>query len=193
LGSEKPRKRKIWRILKIFKELKTNNAITESPLRVIGENGEQLGVMPLAGALRASDEAGLDLVLVSGTSNPAVARIIDYGKYRYEIIRKEKEQKRIQASTKTKEVQLSLGIQENEIAFKMKAARRFIDDGDKVKVCINRIRGRQTQNADKGVAILNDFAAKMADIADIDQALTRGGVPGRNINLMLTLAPKKKK
>ena len=92
-----------------------------------------------------------------------------------------------------KEVQLSIGIQENEIAFKLNKAREFIIDGDKVKVCINRLRGRKTQLADKGVAVVSQFAERMLDIADIEAPVAKSGVPGRNINIMTMLAPKKKK
>ena len=101
--------------------------------------------------------------------------------------------KKAQKIIKVKEVQLSLAIQGNEVAFKQKHARGFIADGNKVKVCINRIRGRATNNADKGVAIIQKFAADMADVADIDQQITKSGIPGKNINITLVLAPKKKK
>ena len=177
----------------MFKELQINTRINAQELRVIAKDGEKLGVMSLAQALRLADEADLDLVLVSPTARPPVAKIMDYGKYKFDTIRKEKEARKAQNIVKLKEVQLSLGIQENEIAFKMAHARRFIDDGNKVKVCINRIRGRQTNNADKGVAILEKFAADMSDIADIDQPATKGGIPGKNINIVMILSPTKQK
>ena len=176
----------------MFKELLINNQIRDHELRVIDAEGEMLGVMSLASALRASDDADMDLVLISPQAKPAVAKIMDYGKYKFETIRKEKEAKKIQKIVKVKEVQLSLNIQENEIKFKMARARDFIGDGNKVKVCINRIRGRATQNADKGVEILKKFATDMSDIADIDQAVTKGGAE-RNINIVMVLAPKKTK
>ena len=151
-----------------------------------------LGVMSTSQALRLSDDAELDLVLISPQAKPPVAKIMDYGKYKYETTRKEKEARKAQNIVKVKEVQLSLNIQENEIAFKMKHAVDFINKGNKVKVCINRIRGRATNNADKGVAVLQKFANDMAEIADIDQPITKGGIPGRNINIVMVLAPKKK-
>ena len=176
----------------MFKDLQINNRITAQELRVIDANGEMLGVMGLAQALRLSDEADLDLVLISPTSKPPVAKIMDYGKYKFEASRKEKDARKVQKAFKIKEVQLSLAIQENEVAFKMAHARKFIADGNKVKVCINRIRGRATNNADKGVALLQKFAEDMPDIADIDQAVQKGGIPGKNVNIIMVLAPKKK-
>jgi len=175
----------------LFKDLPINTRITAPEIRVIGNDGEMLGVMTTAQALRLSDDADLDLVLISPQAKPPVAKIMDYGKYKFEATRKEKETRK-QNVVKIKEVQLSLNIQENEIAFKMKHAIEFINKGNKVKVCINRIRGRATQNADKGVEILKKFAADMAEIADIDQAITKGGIPGRNVNIVMVLAPKKK-
>jgi len=151
-----------------------------------------LGVMSLSQALRLADEEQLDLVLISPMANPPVAKIIDYGKFKFETQKKEKDQKKAQKIVKIKEVQLSLGIQENEIAFKREHARRFITDGDKVKVCINRIRGRATANADKGVATIQKFYESLADIADIDQPVTKGGVPGRNVNIVMVIGPKRK-
>jgi len=176
----------------LFKELLMNHQIRDSELRVIGKDGQLLGIMSTAQAMRLSDEAEMDLVLISPQAKPAVAKIMDYGKYKFEAIRKEKEAKKSQQVAKVKEVQLSLAIQENEVAFKMKRAREFITDGNKVKVCINRIRGRATQNADKGIEIIKKFAEAMSDIAEIDQAINKSGEAGRNINIVMVLAPKKK-
>lgn len=149
--------------------------------------------MSYSQAMRLADEKELDLVLISPTANPPVARITDYGKFKFDAIRREKEQKKASKQAKIKEIQLSLNIQENEVAFKMKAARGFIEDGNKVKVAINRIRGRATMNIDKGIATLTKVAADFADIADLETPPTKGGVPGRNMNIIMILAPKKKK
>jgi len=173
--------------------LQINNQIKASELRVISEDNEQLGVMSYSQAMRLADEKELDLVLISPTANPPVARITDYGKFKFDAIRREKEQKKASKQAKIKEIQLSLNIQENEVAFKMKAARGFIEDGNKVKVAINRIRGRATMNIDKGIATLTKVAADFADIADLETPPTKGGVPGRNMNIIMILAPKKKK
>ena len=177
----------------IFKELTINHEITDRELRVISADGEQLGIMTLDRALRLSDEQELDLVLISPAARPPVAKITDYGKYRYETLRKEKEARKVQAqkTIKVKEVQLSLGIQENEVAFKCDHARRFITDGNKVKVCINRIRGRQTANADKGIAIINNFAERLTDVAEVEQPAAKSGIPGKNINIVMIVAPRK--
>lgn len=170
-----------------------NNQIRDNELRVIGSEGQMLGVMGLSQALRLADEAELDLVLISPQAKPPVAKITDYGKFKFETLKKEKDAKKAQKIIKLKEVQLSLGIQENEITFKREHARRFLEEGNKVKVCINRIRGRATAYADKGVATVQSFYEKLADIAEIDQAVTKSGVPGRNINIVMVIAPKKKK
>jgi len=149
--------------------------------------------MSLSQALRMSDEAGLDLVLISPNANPPVAKIIDYGKYKFDTLRKEKEQKKASKQNKLKEVQLSLNIQENEVAFKMAAAKRFVEQGYKVKVAINKIRGRQTMNADKGVALLVKFAEDISDVAEVENPPTKGGVPGRNMSIVMVIGPKKLK
>jgi translation initiation factor IF-3 len=163
-------------------------------LRVIGEDGAAFGVITLSQALKLADEKEMDLVLINEVSNPPVAKIVDYSKYRYEAIKKEKEQKQEQRKNmiKIKEVQLSLAIQENEIAFKLNSARKFILDGDKVKVCINRIKGRKVQLADKGIAVVQQFADRMNDIADIETPVAKSGMAGKGINIITILTPKKK-
>jgi translation initiation factor IF-3 len=178
----------------IFKGCKINSGIEVSELRVVGTDNEMLGVMTLSQALKIAGEADLDLVLINEAAEPPVAKIIDYSKFRYEQIKKEKEQKQEQRknAVKIKEIQLSIGIQENEIAFKLNSARRFIENGDKVKVCINRIRGRKTQLADKGVAVVQQFADRMADIADMETKVAKTGIEGKNINIIVILTPKKK-
>jgi translation initiation factor IF-3 len=179
----------------IFKELKINNEITAGELRLIDDKGVGLGVVSLAQGLKLADEKEMDLVMINESSNPPVVKIVDYSKYRYEAIKKEKEQKQEQRKNmiKLKEVQLSLAIQENEIAFKLNSARKFIMDGDKVKVCINRIKGRKVQLADKGVSVVGAFAERMADIADIETPVTKSGMAGKGINIITILTPKKKK
>jgi len=175
-----------------FKEHLINNQIRAQELRVIGAGGEQLGVMGLSQALKAADDAGLDLVLINAEGKPPVAKIIDYGKHKFETLRRERENKKqSRAQNKLKEVQLGLNTQENEIAFKMKNARGFLEGGSKVKIAITKIRGRQSMNADKGVATLLKIAEDHADVADIDQQPTKGGTPGRNMNITMILAPKK--
>jgi len=175
-----------------FKEQLINGQIRASELRVIGADGSQLGVMGLSQALKTADEAGLDLVLINADSKPPVAKIIDYGKHKFETLRREKENKRqSRAQNKLKEIQLGLNTQDNEIAFKMKNAKQFLLDGNKVKIAITKIRGRQSMNADKGVATLLKIAEDHAEVADIDQQPTKGGTPGRNMNITMILAPKK--
>ena len=175
-----------------FKEHQINNQIRASELRVIGADGEQLGVIGFSQAMKLAEDAGLDLVLMSADAKPPVAKIIDYGKHKFDTLRREKENKRVsRAQNKLKEVQLGLNTQENEIAFKMKNAKSFLENGFKVKVAITKIRGRQSMNADKGVATLLKIAEDHADVADMDQPPTKGGNPGRNMNITMILAPKK--
>ena len=175
-----------------FKEQLINGQIRAENLRVIGSNGEQLGIMGLSQALKAADDLGLDLVLINAEAKPPVAKIIDYGKHKFETLRREKENRRqSKAQNRLKEVQLGLNTQDNEIAFKMKNARGFLEDGCKVKIAITKIRGRQSMNAEKGVTTLLRIAEEHADIADIDQQPTKGGTPGRNMNITMILAPKK--
>jgi translation initiation factor IF-3 len=153
-----------------------------------------VGIMTLAAALRRADEDGLDLVLINEASQPPIAKITDYAKFRYEAIKKEKEQKKEQRNNivHLKEIQLSIAIQENEIEFKMKKAREFINDGDKVKVCINRLKGRKMQLADKGVAVINAFAEKMADIAEMEMPVKKLGGGAGGVNIMTILKGKNK-
>ncbi|MCL2621706.1 MAG: translation initiation factor IF-3, partial [Firmicutes bacterium] len=121
----------------------------------MGQSGEPLGVMNITQAQKIADEEELDLVLIAPTANPPVVKICDYAKFRFESIKKEKDLKKTQKVVKLKEVQLSIGIQENEIAFKLKNARKFIEEGNKVKVCM-RIKGRQKTFADRGIVAMNN-------------------------------------
>ncbi|MDR0384259.1 MAG: translation initiation factor IF-3 [Christensenellaceae bacterium] len=171
-----------------------NGEIRAGELRVIGADNQMVGIMTLAAALRRADEDGLDLVLINEASQPPIAKITDYAKFRYEAIKKEKEQKKEQRNNivHLKEIQLSIAIQENEIEFKMKKAREFINDGDKVKVCINRLKGRKMQLADKGVAVINAFAEKMADIAEMEMPVKKLGGGAGGVNIMTILKGKNK-
>ena len=119
-----------------------NEQIRDKEVRLIGEDGEQLGIVPGKEALRMAQEAELDLVKIAPTAKPPVCKIIDYGKYRYELARKEKEAKKKQKVIEIKEVRLSPNIDTNDLNTKVGAARKFLEKGDKVKVTL-RFRGRE--------------------------------------------------
>ena len=127
--------RSIWRCTTIS-ELMINEQIRDKEIRVIGENGEQLGIMSARDAMKLAKEAELDLVKIAPTAKPPVCKIIDYGKYRYELARKEKEAKKKQKTIEVKEVRLSPNIDSNDLNTKVAAARKFLEKGNKVKVAL---------------------------------------------------------
>ena len=163
-------------------DLMINEQIRDKEVRLIGEDGEQLGVMPARDALQMAKDAELDLVKIAPTAKPPVCKIIDYGKYRYELARKEKEAKKKQKVIEVKEVRLSPNIDTNDLSTKMGAARKFLEKGDKVKVTL-RFRGREMAHMSKTKYILDDFAEKLADIAAVDKPAK---VEGRSIVLFLS-------
>ena len=163
-------------------DLMINEQNRDKEVRLIGEDGEQLGVMPARDALQMAKDAELDLVKIAPTAKPPVCKIIDYGKYRYELARKEKEAKKKQKVIEVKEVRLSPNIDTNDLSTKMGAARKFLEKGDKVKVTL-RFRGREMAHMSKSRYILEDFAKELADIAVIDKP---SKVEGRSMVMFLT-------
>ncbi|GLB30337.1 translation initiation factor IF-3 [Lacrimispora amygdalina] len=159
-----------------------NEQIRDKEILLIGENGEKLGVMSTKDAMQMAKEAELDLVKIAPTAKPPVCKIIDYGKYRYELARKEKEAKKKQKVIEIKEVRLSPNIDTNDLNTKMGAARKFLEKGDKVKVTL-RFRGREMAHMSKSRYILDDFAEKLSDIATIDKP---SKVEGRSMVMFLT-------
>ena len=159
-----------------------NEQIRDKEVRLIGEDGEQLGIVPGKEALRMAQEAELDLVKIAPTAKPPVCKIIDYGKYRYELARKEKEAKKKQKVIEIKEVRLSPNIDTNDLNTKVGAARKFLEKGDKVKVTL-RFRGREMAHMFKSKYILDDFAESLKDIAVIDKP-SKG--EGRSMVMFLT-------
>lgn len=159
--------KKTWRCVPIS-ELMINEQIRDREIRVIGEDGEQLGVMSARDAMKLAQEAELDLVKIAPAAKPPVCKIIDYGKYRYEMARKEKEARKKQKVIDVKEVRLSPNIEENDLNTKASAARKFIAKGDKVKVAL-RFRGREMAHMQTSKHILDDFAEKLADVAVIEK------------------------
>ena len=171
----------------ISNELMINEQIRDKEIRLIGTEGEQLGIMSSRDALRLAEEAGLDLVKIAPNAKPPVCKIVDYGKYRYEMIRKEKEAKKKQKVIEVKEIRLSPNIDTNDLNTKINAANKFITKGDKVKVTL-RFRGREMAHMNKSKHILDDFAASLAEVANIEKAPK---VEGRSMTMFL--APKSKK
>ena len=149
---------------------------------MIGENGEQLGIMSSREALQLAEEAGVDLVKIAPTAKPPVCKIVDYGKFRYEQARKEKEAKKKQKVIDVKEIRLSPNIDTNDLNTKVGAARKFLEKGDKVKVTL-RFRGREMAHMSKSKYILDDFAESLADIAVVDKP---SKVEGRSMVMFLT-------
>lgn len=159
-----------------------NEQIRDREIRVIGVNGEQLGIMSARDAMKLAQEADLDLVKVAPSAKPPVCKIIDYGKFRYEMARKEKDAKKRQKTIEIKEIRLSPNIEENDLNTKASAARKFITKGNKVKVTL-RFRGREMSHMNQSKHILDDFAEKLADVAVIDKP---SKVEGRSIVMFLS-------
>ncbi len=159
-----------------------NEQIRDREVRLIGEHGEQLGIMSAKDAMKLAREAELDLVKVAPAAKPPVCKIIDYGKYRYEMARKEKEAKKKQKTIEVKEVRLSPNIDVNDLNTKVASARKFLSKGNKVKVTL-RFRGREMAHMQSSKHILDDFAKELEDVAVIDKAPK---VEGRSMTMFLT-------
>ena len=166
---------------KAISELFINEQIRDKEVRVIGEDGEQLGIMPTKEAQKLADDAGLDLVKIAPTAKPPVCKIVDYGKYRYEQARREKEAKKKQKTVEVKEIRLSPNIDTNDLNTKMNAARKFLSKGDKVKVTL-RFRGREMAHMANSKHILDDFAENLSDVATLEKAPK---VEGRSMTMFL--------
>ena len=170
----------------INKEVEINGKITDAEIRVIDENGQQLGIMSAAEANRIADERNLDLVKISPSTNPPVCKIMDYGKFRFDAAKKEKDARKNQKVTELKEIWLSMTIDLHDIETKAKQTRKFIANGDKVRVSI-RMKGRQQARPEIGVEVMNKFFSLVEDVAVIDKKpLTEGR------NIFMILAPIKK-
>ena len=166
---------------KIISELFINDQIRDKEVRVIGENGEQLGIMSSKEALQLAEEAGVDLVKIAPTAKPPVCKIVDYGKYRYEQVRKEKEAKKKQKVIDIKEIRLSPNIDTNDLNTKIGAARKFLTKGDRVKITL-RFRGREMAHMNNSKHILDDIAQSLSDIAVVEKAPK---VEGRSMTMFL--------
>ncbi len=159
-----------------------NEQIRDREVRLIGSDGEQLGIMSAKEALRMAEEADLDLVKIAPNAKPPVCKIIDYGKYRYEMARKEKEAKKKQKTVEMKEIRLSPNIDDNDLRTKVNAAKKFIGKGNKVKITL-RFRGREMAHIAQSRHVLDDFAKEVEDVAVVEKAPKQ---EGRSISMVLS-------
>ena len=159
-----------------------NEQIRDREVRLIGTDGEQLGIMSAREAYKLAQEAELDLVKIAPGAKPPVCKIIDYGKYKYEMIRKEKEARKKQKTVELKEIRMSPNIDSNDLNTKIGSARKFISKGDKVKVTL-RFRGREMAHMASSRHVLDDFAKQLADVATVEKAPK---VEGRSMTMFLT-------
>ena len=163
-----------------------NERIRAHEMLVVGPDKEQLGLMKKAQALDLAAEKNMDLVCVAPTADPVVCRIMDYGKYKYEKQRHERESRKKQVTVSLKEIRLSANIEDHDFNTKLKSARKFLEKGDKVKASV-RFRGREMANTKFGLAMLKRFAAECEDLADVE---AHPKMDGRQ--MFLIVAPKKK-
>ncbi len=177
----------LWRCVTISKELQINEEIRDKEVRVIDSDGSQLGMMSAKDAQHAAAERGLDLVKIAPNANPPVCRIMDYGKYRFEQAKKEKEARKNQKVVEIKEIRLSLNIDTNDFNTKVKQATKFLQQGNKVKVSI-RFRGRELAHTDLGTGVMNRFSESIAEFGAIDKAPK---LEGRSMTMLVTPKPTK--
>ena len=166
---------------------RTNDRIRVPEVRLVGPNGEQVGVVRIEAALRLAQEADLDLVEVAPNSKPPVVKIMDYGKFKYEAAQKAKEARRNQANTVLKEVRFRLKIEAHDYTTKLKRAEGFLQAGDKVKAMI-LFRGREQSRPEQGVRLLRKFAEDVAEFGTVESSPT---IDGRN--MVMVIAPHKNK
>ena len=169
----------------IKQELPINGQIRAKEVQLISDNGEKLGMVPLARALELAEEKKLDLVLVSPNAQVPVCKIMNYGKYKFEQSKKEKEAKKKQKVQETKELRITPNIEEHDFGFKAKNARKFLEDGNKVKITV-RFRGRELNNTKMGESVLNKFIENLADVSTVEKSPKLEGK-----NMFIILATKK--
>ena len=165
----------------IKQELPINGQIKAKEVQLISDDGEKLGMLPIARALEIAEEKKLDLVLVSPNAQVPVCKIMNYGKYKFEQSKKEKEAKKKLKIQETKELRITPNIEEPDFGFKAKNAKKFIEDGNKVKITV-RFRGRELNNVKMGENVLNDFAKELEDVAVVEKAPK---LEGKNMFIIL--------
>lgn len=159
-----------------------NEEIRSKELRVIDTDGTQLGVISREEALELAEKKKLDLVCISPKANPPVCKLLDYGKYKYDLQKKEKEAKKKQKTTQVKEIRLSTFIEDHDIMVKAKTGAKFLKDGDKLKVSL-RFRGREKDYVSRGMEVMHKFAEAVADVGTIDK---KPNFEGRSLTMILT-------
>ena len=164
-----------------------NEEIRDKELRVIGANGDQLGIMSSADALALAEEKELDLVKIAPNAVPPVCKIMDYGKFRFEQLKKEKEAKKNQRVVEVKEIRMSPSIDTNDLNTKIKNAMKFMNDGNRVKVTV-RFRGREMAHTSLGEVLLKQFGESCAEVATVEKGAK---LEGRNMSMFLS--PKNSK
>ena len=167
------------------REIQINDRIRDPEVRVIGPDGEQLGIMSSREAYNKAAEMELDLVKIAPNANPPVCKIIDFGKYRYELIKKEKEAKKNQKQAELKEIRMTPNIDTNDLNTKVNAGRKFLTNGHKLKVTL-RFRGREMAHMKESEHVLTDFANQLSDCSNVEKP---SKTEGRNMSIVLT--PKK--
>ena len=165
----------------IKQELPVNGQIRAKEVQLIGENGEKLGIVDFREALNMAQEKKLDLVLVAPNSRPVVCKIMNYGKYKFEQAKKEKEAKKKQKVLEVKEIRITPNIEEHEFNFNAKNARKFLESGNKLKITV-RFKGREINNSKAGEVVLNKFIDELSDISIVEK---RPKLEGRNMFIML--------
>ena len=168
-------------VIIISKELQINEAIRDREIRVISADGQQLGLMDSRQALNLATEKGLDLVKIAPQAKPPVCKIMDYGKYKFELAKREKENRKNQKTINIKEIQLSPSIDTNDFNTKCNHAKRFLKNGDKVKVMV-RFRGREVSHSEIGATLLERFAEEVKDISSVER---KPKLEGRNMTMFL--------
>lgn len=171
-----------------MQEYRVNRQIKAKEVRLIDENGKQIGIVPLQEALRIANEKGLDLVEVAPNANPPVCKLLDYGKFLYELKKKEKEARKKQRehAIEVKDMMLSLRIDEHDLKVKLKHMREFLTDGDKVRVRI-RFRGREHLHPELGDRLVNRIIEELSDVGQLESSVKKEG----NF-LVFSLLPKRK-
>jgi len=166
-----------------------NEQIRDKEVRLIGEEGEQLGIMSAKEAMKLAEEAGLDLVKIAPTAQPPVCKIVDYGKYKYEQGKREKENKKKQQVVEVKEVQLSCRIEKHDLDTKVQRAIKFLKEGNKVRVCL-RFKGREMAHQDLGREVVANFCELCSEFSTIDKPPV---LEGRQISVFLMPVKEVKK
>ncbi len=171
----------------IKQELPINRQIRAKEVQLIGENGDKLGIMSLNEALEKAEDKNLDLVLVAPNANPVVCKIMNYGKYKFEQAKKEKEAKKKQRVLEVKEIRVTPNIEEHDFGFKLKNVKKFLSDGNKVRITV-RFRGREINNSKAGEVVLNKFIENLEDVATVEK---KPKLEGRNMFIILAKKAEK--